>query len=118
MEEILLRFSHIGRAIFIELNGKDFCKSKEVNGAWYHFINNDRALKKVNKKLIQDKIQILTAECKRSRIFPKPSPFHLAAERGYLPLCQEIMENSDVENPKDWRGWTPLQWPGCQEVQG
>ena len=62
MEEILLRFSHIGRAVFIELNGKDFGKSREVNRDWYHFINNERALQKVNKIRIQEKIQTLTEE--------------------------------------------------------
>ena len=25
------------------------------------------------------------------------TPFHLAAERGYLPICQQIMEN-DIDN--------------------
>ena len=56
MEEILLRFSHIGQAIFKELNGRDFCKSREVNRQWYHFINNERALQKIYKKQIQDKM--------------------------------------------------------------
>ena len=108
MEEIILRFSHIGRAIFIELNGKDFCKFSEVNRVWYNFITNDRVLQRINKKGIQDKIQILTKECERSRRLPKPTPFHLAAERGYLPVCQEIMENSDDKNPKTFTGSTPL----------
>ena len=105
MEEILLRFSHIGQAIFKELNGKDFCKSKEVNRSWYHFINNERSLQTAYKYRIQEKIDILTGECTR---FSKQTPFHLAAERGYLSICQEIMENTDDRNPKDYFQFTPL----------
>ena len=43
MEEILLRFSLIGRAIFKKLNGRDYCKSKEVAQSWHYFISNERA---------------------------------------------------------------------------
>ena len=62
MEEILLRFSHIGQAIFKELNGRDFCKSREVTQWWYYFISNERALQKAFKKQIQAKIQYLAEE--------------------------------------------------------
>ena len=114
MEEIISRFPIIGDYIFEELNGKDFCKAKEVSRTWNCFISNEivlqRALEahKAYKKRIQDEIIILTEECKRSRRFPRPTPFHLAAERGYLPVCQEIMENSDDKNPENIFGVTPL----------
>ena len=110
MEEILLRFSHIGQAIFKELNGRDFCKSREVNRQWLYFINNERVLKNSYKKMIQDKVQDLTDEIEgdRYQIYKNQTPFHIAAERGYLPLCQLIIENSVVKNPKDNLGVTPL----------
>ena len=114
MEEILLRFPHIGRAIFKELNGKDFGKSSEVNQSWYHFITNDRALQRIYKKRIQDKIHILTEVAKirarKQQLSDKNTAFHLAAERGYLPVCQQIIENADDKNPKDDGGWTPLHY--------
>ena len=82
MEEILLRFSLIGQAIFKELNGRDLCKSKEVNRSWNQFINNEIALQKAYKNRIQEKIQTLDEEidgngyCKCIR----KQPFHLAAQ--------------------------------------
>ena len=51
MEEILLRFPIIGHAIFKELNGRDFSKSREINRSWYRFITNERALKKAVAKI-------------------------------------------------------------------
>ena len=68
MEEVLLRFPHIGEDIFKELGGKNFCKSMEVSRSWNYFIRNERALQKAYKnhkaykKVIQEKIQTLTKE--------------------------------------------------------
>ena len=110
MEEILLRFSHIGQAIFKELNGRDFCQSREVNRQWYHFISNERALQKAYKKQIEDKIQSLNDEIEGYNYLRNwnLTPFHLAAERGYLPACQQIMESAHDKNPKTAVGVTPL----------
>ena len=114
MEEILSRFPHLGEGIFKELNGKDFCKSMEVKRSWNYFIRNQRVLQKAYKayKAIQEKIQALSNEIENSnfRRQMKHTPFHLAAERGYTPVCQQIMENADDKNPKDISGWTPLHW--------
>ena len=108
MEEILSRFPHIGENIFNELNSKDFCMSKEVNRSWNYFIKNQRILKKACKKRVQEKINNLTIEDPRNGVWMKTTAFHLAAKKGYLPVCQQIMENSDDKNPKDRFGWTPL----------
>ena len=109
MEEILLRFSHIGQAIFKELNGRDFAMSREVNRSWYHFISGERALQKAYRKQIQDKIQILANEIDQNEGWRRFwMPFHLAAERGYLPVCQQIMDNTHDKIPKDNYGQTPL----------
>ena len=117
MEEVLSRFPHIGEGVFKKLNGKNFFKSLEVGRSWNYFIRNQRVLKKAYKdhkaykKQIQDKIQTLTKEIdgyQGWRRNLKKTPFHLAAERGYLPVCQEILENADDKNPKDRDGWTPL----------
>jgi len=112
MEEIISRFPVIGDSIFQELNGKDFCMSKEVNRSWNYFMNNERVLKKAYKKRIRDKIDIMTIENdKHEARFTHgwlKTPFHLAAKRGYLPVCQFIIANADDKNPKDDRGMTPL----------
>ena len=42
---------------------------------------------------------------------PKPTPFHLAAKRGYLPVYQQMMENANDKNPKDGIRVTPLHKP-------
>ena len=116
MEEVLLRFSHIGEGIYKELNGKDFCKSMEVTRSWNYFIRDQRVLQrayKVHKAIgiqrIHKMIQTLTKEISRyERSVQKTVPFHLAAERGYFAGCQQIMENSNDKNPKDRTGYTPL----------
>ena len=96
MEEILLRFPNIGDNIFKELDSEDFCKSKEVGRSWSYFINNERALQKSYKNHIKNKIQSLTEELRQdNNNWGNQTPFHLAAERGYLPVCRQIMENID-----------------------
>ena len=91
MEEVLLRFQHIGEFIFKELNCKDFCKSMEVNRTWNYFIRNQRVLQRAytahKAPIIQEKIQRLTEELNWYDNQEK-TPFHLAAERGYLAVCQ------------------------------
>ena len=119
MEDILLRFPHIGENIFKKLNRKNFCKSMEVSRSWNYFIKNESVLQKAykvhkdNKTRIQEKIQSLTDEIEndfRKKILEETTPFHLAAERGELQVCQEIMENADDMNPTTLGGYglTPL----------
>ena len=127
MEEVLSRFPHIGEDIFKELGGKDFFKSMEVSRSWNFFIKNQKVLQnaykthKANKKRVQEKIQILTKEIRWYG--RKKTPFHLAAERGYLAVCQQIMETTVDKNPEDWVAQTPLHkaaenghFSVCQEI--
>ena len=91
----------------MELNANDFCKSKEATRSWNYFINRERALQKAYKIRIQERIQTLIEEIAGydgGNKGLKRTPFHLAAERGYLPICHQIMENSDDKNPKDLNG--------------
>ena len=110
MEEIISRFPMIGQAIYKELDRKDFCRSREVNRSWNYFMSNERALQKAYKKRIQEKIQTLKEEILGYSDWrdQKTTPLHLAAKRGYLPVCQEIIEDADDKNPEEWLGWTPL----------
>ena len=106
MEEILLRFPHIGHHIFKELNYKNFCKSMEVSKSWNYFIKSERVLQnaykahKAYKKRIQEKIQSLTDEISMTPRLRGYTPFCLAAARGYLPVCQELIDNA---NDKKWK---------------
>ena len=110
----MLRFPHIGEDIFKELGGRNFCKSMEVSRSWNYFIRNEKVLQraykdhKAYKKIIQAKIQILTKELTLYETQQQKTPFHLAAERGDLSMCQDIMEYADDNNPKDKNGLTPL----------
>ena len=50
---------------------------------------------------------------------PLETPFHLAACRGHLEICQLIIENVKDKNPKDNYGCTPLHlaaWTGRLEI--
>ena len=101
MEEILLRFPHIGNHIFKELNHRAFFKSMEVSKSWNYFIKSERVMQKAYKahkaykQRIVDIIQGLTDEIAMNPRLRGYTPFHLAAERGNLPVCLEIVENSD-----------------------
>ena len=103
MDEILSRFPSIGDNIFKELDSEDFCKSKEVGRSWNYFINNERALQKSYKTHIQNKVQSLTEELRQNN-WQNQTTFHLAAKRGYLPVCRQIMEIIDDKNPEDSLG--------------
>ena len=103
MEEVLLRFPHIGEGIYKKLNGKDFCKSMEVTRSWNYFIRNQRVLQRAyNTHKAPWVIQTLTEEIDWYQSHQqKKTPFHLAAQRGYFAVCQELMENSNDKNSKD-----------------
>ena len=111
MEEILLRFPHIGHHIFKELNDEDFFKSMKVNQLWKYFISGDFKAHKDLKKRVQGKIQSLTEEIDGNDVLRKfrgATPFHLAAARGYLSVHQQMVEKANDKNLKDNNGVTPL----------
>ena len=42
MEEVLLRFPHIGKKIFEELDNERLMKCREVNESWRGFIDGEK----------------------------------------------------------------------------
>ena len=38
------------------------------------------------------------------------TPFHLAANNGHFSVCELIINNTLLKNPKDQHGWTPLHF--------
>ena len=46
------------------------------------------------------------------------TPLHYAARKGYLQICQEIIERVDDKNPKDLSGMTPLHHAAANGSMG
>ena len=131
MEEVLLRFGHLGKQIFNNLDIQSLNNCSEVSRSWEEFIHRekissfqkikhysnlpDASIRKFLRKFDTDQSEIMANHVKmvykKRSTFPKsdrPYPFHFAAECGFLEICEMIMENMDEKNPKgDW-GVTPL----------
>ena len=131
MEEVLLRFGHLGKQVFNNLDIQSLNNCSEVSRSWEEFIHcekissfqkikhysnlPDASIRKFLRKFDSDQSEIMANHVKmvykKRSTFPKsdrPYPFHFAAECGFLEICEMIMENMDEKNPKgDW-GVTPL----------
>ena len=131
MEEVLLRFGHLGKQIFNNLDIQSLKNCNEVSQSWEEFIHRekissfqriklysnlpDASIRKFLHKFDSDQSEVMAIHVKmvykKRSIFPKsdrPYPFHFAAEFGLLEICEMIMENMDEKNPKDDWGVTPL----------
>ena len=134
MEEILLRFCHLGKQIFNNLDIQSLKNCNEVSRSWEEFIHlekissfqriklysnlPDASIRKFLRKFDSDQSEVMANRVnmvyKKSSMIPnfdRPYhgyPFHFAAEFGFLEICEMIMENMDEKNPKgDW-GVTPF----------
>ena len=141
MEEILCRFPHLGKRIFAELDDLSLAKSRETNRQWLHFICNEKFYEnRINEMLANKATDYgkLRGELLRSKVHcaafygqtqivmdiledssdknPKNdklvTPLHLAAEKGFVSICEYIIEKNDSLDkfPKDNRGRTPLHF--------
>ena len=45
MDEVLLRFPHLGEKTFKKLSNKNLVKCMTVSKTWYHFIQNEKFYK-------------------------------------------------------------------------
>ena len=131
MEEVLLRFGHLGKQIFNNLDIQSLNNCSEVSRSWEEFIHRekissfqkikhysnlpDASIRKFLRKFDSDHSELMAIHVRMvyKKIFmipnlDRPYPFHFAAECGFLEICEMIMENMDEKNPKgDW-GVTPL----------
>ena len=131
MEEVFLRFGHLGKQIFNNLDIQSLKNCNEVSRSWEEFIHRekifsfqriklysnlpDASIRKFLRKFDSDQSEVMAKHVKmvykKSSMIPnfdRPYPFHFAAEFGFLEICEMIMENMDEKNPKgDW-GVTPL----------
>ena len=131
MEEVLLRFGHLGKQIFNNLDIQSLKNCNEVTRSWEEFIHlekissfqriklysnlPDASIRKFLRKFDSDQSEVMANHVKmvyKKRFMflksARPYPFHFAAELGLLEICEMIMENMDEKNPKDHWGYTPL----------
>merc|ERR1719266_2188018 len=105
MEELFLRFEHIAKQIFNELDFKSLRKARLVTPSWEQFID-ERAYQWSSYK---KKIDGLEKKCKYGQ-----TPFHLACLNGQEDIVEIIMKNSvKLEaglNANDGYGNTPFHF--------
>ena len=89
MEELLLRFPHLGEEFFKILRNKDLIKCKMVSRSWYRFITRENFYKqKVHYENLQKDVD-------RSGY----TPLHHAAKDGKLQKCKSIITHVGNKNP-------------------
>ena len=136
MEEVFLRFPHLGKQIFKILSNKNLTKCKRVGKSWNHFIVNDKFCKHRvfyenlqknrdkdgNTPLHKAAIDGDLKECKliinhiehknpsNKFGYPGITPLHYAAKNGHFDVCKLIIERIKEKNPADVHGWTPLHY--------
>ena len=100
MEEVLLRFPHLGEQIFKKLLNKNLLKCMNVSKTWYHFISKENFYKL--------RVKYENGQKNVDR-FGK-TPLHKAAEDGDLSKCITIINNVENKNPANFIGKTPLHF--------
>ena len=127
MEEVLIRFPHLGDNIFKKLDSKSLIKCKKVNRTFNNFLKVERSsycrviqwytncsetlMREIAKKsggaiIIVSVLREIFGNFMRgtkqnSKYLEKwaNTPLHFAADRGHLAAYQLIMENIDNKNP-------------------
>ena len=94
MEEIILRFPHIGEQIFKLLDDKSLAESREVSRSWQQFINEEKFYYQTIAKMIEEKKQELD---KLGLRFP---PIYYLAISGQTGLFFEALEIEKEKNPQ------------------
>ena len=131
MEEVISRFPHIAEICFEELDNYHLIQCKVISQSWKNFIEESKfsyirliaattncSKKEVEKIFpkanLEDTIQLASDvskgydELRKANITdPSLTLFHLAAKRGYLSICQLIIENIE-EHPTELFGKYPL----------
>ena len=124
MEEILLRFPHLGQQIFDQLESKSLTKSTEVSRMWQNFIirENNPSLRMIQdytkcskatlKKILRyRKLNDLRYEVDRIYHMNGDGPIFNAAVLGRLDVFKLITDNMKDKNPRRHDdGETPLHF--------
>ena len=140
MEEVLLRFGHIGDQIFEELDSQTLLKCGFVGRDWNLFLDHGKvrpfriikAITNIDENYLTNRIKEINVETAKGLVttirniyqgFPRRgninptshmdignTPLHQAAKNGHLLLCELIIDNVDDKNPKYEGEKTPLHY--------
>ena len=138
MENVLLRFPHLGEAIFQKVDNRSLASCQTVSASWYRFIQYQKCPKWIRIKHRQVKnLETLSKEFNgglkiydgsaihgsfvrlffsvlHNRMYQNGyTLFHLAAINGYFGMCELIIQKmSKIEdkNPSNEWGNTPLHY--------
>ena len=138
MENVLLRFPHLGEAIFQKVDNKSLASCQTVSASWYRFIQYQKCPKwiRVKHRLVKN-LETLSKEFNglptydgskingsfarmffsamgnKRMIYNGYTRLHLTAACGYLGICeliiQKIRKIEDKNPPNEW-GKTPLHY--------
>ena len=138
MEEVLLRFQHIGEQIFDHLDNVNLTKCMEVNYTWKEFINNQKSswiriiekyvtslktelwlnslewhtfLKTSNVEILKEIACTINNYQDHVYLFPKKgNPLIYAAMSGNADIVAKLLCEENSKQPEDEFGRTPLHY--------
>ena len=137
MEEVTLRFSHLGEKIFAQLDNLSLARSREVSKTWKTFLDQQKFLhirsiqsyiekkhkigepwknffKKSNKKMILMLNSAFKEVCSRYQGSVLEdiiaNPLYVAAISGQKYLYQYIEEKVEDKSTKDESGLNPIHY--------
>ena len=129
MEEVLLRFPHLGEKIFEELDNLVLTNCRTICKSWKDFIEENKIVQfRIVKKYTDCSELALKKFCSKTNVETianqsvidyrhRPrwdfqlsgfTPLHAAATNGHLINCQLMIENLSDKNPKTNNERTPL----------
>ena len=104
MEDVLLRFGHIGLEIFLSLDVQSLTKCQEASRSWKTFIDTEKI---APFKIIKEKTKIRPISTKNVWKTIRESSLESALELAN-EVCCFIMKYVEDKNPADYSGETPL----------
>ena len=145
LDEMMLRFPHIVRDIFKEVDNKSLTNCRNVSRACCDFIDDEKFywVRKIQnyvsmknfmnqwrkvlrntpteniKKIFVTTKQFVEYDLTYYRYIVQWSPLHIAAAQGHLELCKYIVEKTKNPNPELRSGLTAFHMAasgGCQEI--
>ena len=138
MEEVLLRFFHLGQQIFSQIDDQSFVNCRIVGRSWKSNIDAEEfAWTKITKKFpcesgkIPLHIAAMTGQTKKFvKLFDEAkdknpndfngvTPYHLAAKNGHLEICLMIHQHLETSfdneiNPQDHHKYTPFHYAAAR----
>ena len=109
MEEVILRFPHLGVQIFAQLEYSSLARCRETTETWQDFINNEKFYKKRIQNLMDDwqesyENELRSMSCDEGSL----TPLHSAAMSGQTWMFFD--QSYGYKNPTDDTGFTPLHF--------